>query len=96
MDAGDGFTSYPSLPFGGPAVPIVVEAGLPIEFVDVRLLVDPAADTVYVKVDGNDRGTYRYGRITLVRPRIIGLYETDDPSGVQFDSVRIRVGGTGA
>jgi hypothetical protein len=81
---------------GGVFGAVYTGTGLSTEFVDVRLLVDPGQNTVNVRVDGQDRGTYRYGRITAVSPHICWLYETAPGSGVEFDHVTIRAGGTGS
>jgi hypothetical protein len=66
------------------------------DFIQLRLLIDPGQDTVNINVNGVDQGTTRYGQITSVTSRVIALYETDAISGVQFNHVRIRVGGTGS
>ncbi|MEX0652783.1 MAG: prepilin-type N-terminal cleavage/methylation domain-containing protein [Phycisphaeraceae bacterium] len=61
---------------------------------DVRLLVSPAQRSVHLMVEGVDRGSYRYNRVSnsgLNRAlNIMGFY-TD---AVEFQHVRVTVGGT--
>ena len=66
------------------------------EFIDVRILIDPGPDTVHIKLNGQDSGTFAYTRQTLSSSYAIKLYETDHISGVRFDYVHVRVGGTGS
>lgn len=75
---------------------VVTETGLSDGFIDLRILVDPGQNTLNVKINSQDRGTYRYGRITASTDHVIRLYETDPASGAQFDHVCIRVGGKGS
>ena len=76
---------------------LVSATASPGEFFDLRLLVDPAQDTVNINIDDIDRGTFQYTRMTNGgTPHAINLYETGTISGVQFDWVRVRVGGTGS
>lgn len=75
-------------------VAVVTQTGLPPDdFIDLRLMVDPDLNTVNLRINGEDKGTYGYGRITAVTDRIIGLFETATISGVEFDHIRVRVGG---
>ncbi|MHC4629604.1 MAG: hypothetical protein ACYTDV_21735 [Planctomycetota bacterium] len=64
---------------------------VPDAMVNVRLVIDPAADTVAVFVDGTHRGTYTYFRGNS-NPDALAWVYTDDCSG-EFDYVSIRVGG---
>ncbi len=69
--------------------------GLPAGFVDLRLLIDPESNTVNVKVNGIGRGTYNYGTyVPLDDDRFASIFA--DGSSAQFDSIRIRVGGSGS
>ncbi len=77
-------------------VVLVSETAAPGEFFDLRLLVDPAQDTVNININDTDRGTFLYIRKTVSKTHAITLLENGDPSGVQFDWVRVRVGGTGS
>jgi type II secretory pathway pseudopilin PulG len=55
-------------------VPLVTITGLPGDFVALRLLIDPDLDTINVRVDGEDRGTYAYNPIvTLSSERCIAI-----------------------
>jgi len=63
--------------------------------VEVQILVDPAQDSFNLKINGTDRGTYAYGRITAAgKAPVIGLDETAASSGTQIDHIRVRLGGT--
>ena len=87
--------SYTHPTFG--VVVLVSETASPGEFFDLRLLVDPTQDTVNINIDDKDRGTFQYTRMTKGgTAHAITLYETAVISGVQFDWVRVRVGGTGS
>jgi hypothetical protein len=66
---------------------------LSTNFVNVRLLVDPALDSVNLRVNGQDKGTYSYPRYTDNTRRLIELYPVASDAGAEFDAVRIRVGG---
>ncbi len=76
----------------GPAVPekLAVCAGLPSGFIDLRMILDPVADTVAAFVDGVHMGTYGYVSYG-------GSSNATTISGVnvpaEFDYVSIRVGG---
>ena len=41
----------------------VLDLDVPTDFVDLRLIVDPAGDSFNVMVAGVDRGTYAYERL---------------------------------
>ena len=72
-------------------LPLVQVSGLSDGFVTLRLLIDPQQDTVNVRVDGQDRGTFVYNTLAA---------DNDDRfasilgwgSDAEFDYVRIRVG----
>jgi hypothetical protein len=72
----------------------IVQVDLPEGLVDLRLLVDPDADCVTVRINDVDHGTHEYGRITSSTDRVIQLYETETLTGIRFDHVRVRVGGS--
>ena len=42
--------------------PLTTLTGLPSDMIDTRLLIDPAHNTVNIRVNGTDRGTYHYTR----------------------------------
>ena len=67
---------------------------LPGDLLHVRLVIDPAADTVAVFVNGAHKGTHAYtwGRI---RDDAMAYVYTDGCSG-EFDHVSVRVGGNGS
>jgi hypothetical protein len=66
-------------------------------FIEVRFLVDPGADTVHIKVNGTDAGTFSYSRRNFPgQPQAVELYQTTAISGVEFDYVHVRAGGTGS
>lgn len=72
-------------------VSLVRESGLSIDFVDLRLLIDPALDTVNIVVNGQDLGTYRYWKYAPVGDaRVVGI--TSSGSNAEFDYVHIRTG----
>jgi hypothetical protein len=71
-------------------VRLVTVPGLSDDFVTLRLLIDPALDTVNVKVDGVDYGTSLYNRITPAETqKFASIFE--DGSHAEFDSVSVRV-----
>ena len=75
------------------SVALVTVPGLGSGFVDLRLLIDPNLDTVNVKVNGVDKGTYVYN--TLSPPHDDRFASIGGVGGAaQFDRVSIRVGGT--
>ena len=74
----------------------VTETGLPDAYVDLRILVDPVLDTLNIQINGQDRGTFQYGRIfNSSVPDAIEVYETQPTSSICFDRLRIRLGGNG-
>jgi prepilin-type N-terminal cleavage/methylation domain-containing protein len=77
----------------GSATQLSRTASLAAGFVSLRLLVDPALDSVNVRVNDQDRGTFSYPRYTDNKRRLIELYPVGNDAGAQFDWVRIRVGG---
>ena len=64
-------------------------------FVDVRLLIDPAADTVNLRVNGADFGTYPYSTYSPGVTQLSRKFVSIGPSGssAEFDAIAIRVGG---
>ncbi len=68
--------------------------GLPNAYVTLRLLIDPALDTMNVRVNGQDRGTYAYVRSAGDSDRSVKLYSQGGDTGAKFDYVRVRVGGS--
>ena len=74
---------------------LVTVAGLSGGFVDLRLLIDPNADTVNVAVNGTDRGTYTYEKVAGASVVAAGRCVSLLPGGsaAEFDFVRVRVGG---
>ncbi|MHC4671438.1 MAG: type II secretion system protein [Planctomycetota bacterium] len=66
---------------------------LSTDFITLRLLIDPSLNTVNVKVDGDDKGTYNYHTFT---PFNTDRFATVRPwgSSAEFDYVSIKVGGT--
>jgi prepilin-type N-terminal cleavage/methylation domain-containing protein len=77
----------------GSSTPLVQVTNLSADFVNLRLLVDPALDTVNVHVNGLDTGTFTYPRYSDNTRRLIELYPAGSDTGARFDSVRVRVGG---
>ena len=74
-------------------VPMVSVPGLSANFADIRLLIDPSQDSLNVKVNGEDRGTYAYTPfVGLTNERYATV--TADGSSAEYDWIRIRVGGT--
>lgn len=65
--------------------------GLSLGFVQVRLLIDPSLDTVNLRVNGTDCGTFAYVSISAAGQPHCALLYVEDASG-EFDSVSIRVG----
>ena len=72
-------------------VTLVKAAGLSSDFVTLRLLIDPAGDTVNIQVNGQDEGTYMY---MAFPPGDNDRFATIMPSGsnAEFDHISIRVG----
>jgi hypothetical protein len=73
---------------------LVAVANLPAGWVKLRLLVDPSLDSVNVRVNGEDRGTYAYLRYSGDMLRAVQIYPLSGDTGVDFDYVRVRVGGS--
>jgi len=72
------------------SVRLVVVPGLSMDFVPLRLVIDPDLDTVSVTVDGVHRGTYGYSQ--FVPPegkRYVTIYP--DVSSAEFDYISVRV-----
>ena len=77
-------------------VAVVTETGLPDDYIDLRILVDPVLDTFNVQINGLDRGTCQYTRnFTPATPQVIEVFESASTSGLRFDHVRVRLGGNG-
>ncbi|HUU96713.1 MAG TPA: prepilin-type N-terminal cleavage/methylation domain-containing protein [Phycisphaerae bacterium] len=89
-DATQTLTLYHQLDATTPVVLLVVP-GLSSDFVTLRLLIDPNQDTVNVKVNGHDHGTYIYNTFT---PSNNNRFASVGPSGgaAQFAAVSVRVG----
>jgi hypothetical protein len=73
---------------------LVAVTGLPSGWVKLRLLVDPSLDSVNVRVNDEDRGTYPYLRYSGDDGRAVQLYPLGGDAGAEFDYVRNRVGGS--
>lgn len=71
-----------------------VEVMLGHGWIDLEITVLPDQDSFRVRVDDADLGTFTYGRITATSAAVIRLYENAEITGIQFDWVRVRVGGT--
>jgi len=70
--------------------PLVTVPGLPSDFVNLRLLIDPVLGTVNVQADDQDQGTYRYSRYSgSPGDRFATLSATGTTA--EFNSVSIRV-----
>ena len=81
---------------GSNFVPVLTETGLPDDYFDLRIMVDPLLDTFNVQINGQDRGSFRYTlNTTAATPHVIEVYESASMSGVRFDHVRVRLGGNG-
>jgi len=64
--------------------------GLPADFVTLRLLIVPDSDTVNIKVNGQERGSFVYNTIVpLLDQRFVAIGTTG--AGAEFDSVSIRI-----
>ena len=80
------------MPDSGTRTSLLTLPGLPADFVDLRLLIDPALDTVNVRVNGGDCGTFTY----VLSPESGASRSATllvSGAAAQFDRVRIRVGG---
>jgi len=76
----------------GTPLPLVSVGGLPNNFVQLRLLIDPDLDTVNVRVNGDEIGTYIYHRVVSTDDNRWATVQAWD-SDAYFDYVRVRVGG---
>jgi hypothetical protein len=71
---------------------VVTLSGLGADFVDVRLLIDPDLNTVNIKINEVNKGTFAYTPYPpTTEPQRATLYEWG--SDAEWDYVRIRVGG---
>lgn len=71
---------------------VVVVPDMSTAFVSVRLLIDPDLDTVNIRINGIDQGTFAYAPYAPAGdPQRATLYEWG--SDAEWDYVRIRVGG---
>ena len=71
---------------------VVAVSGMGTDFVDIRLLIDPDLDTINIKLDEVDKGTFAYTPYAPGGdPQRATLHEWD--SDGEWDYVRIRVGG---
>jgi prepilin-type N-terminal cleavage/methylation domain-containing protein len=69
---------------------LVQASGLSSDFVTLRLLIDPGLDTVNVRVNGGDYGTFAYSTTALPSDdRFASVYTVG--SAAEFDSVSVRV-----
>ncbi len=65
--------------------------GLPSGVVNYRLLIDPGWGTVNLNVEGQDKGTAVYTRISALAPRRAVVLRATEANKTEFDYVRIRV-----
>lgn len=65
--------------------------GLPFGIVNYRLLIDPAYGTVNLSVEGQDKGTAVYTRISALAPRRAVVLRATEANKTEIDYVRIRV-----
>lgn len=70
---------------------LLIVPGLPSGFVTLRLVIDPGIDTVNVKVNGAERGTYVYNTFVPAQKDPFASAQADG-SQAEFDYIRIRVG----
>ncbi|UCD28898.1 MAG: prepilin-type N-terminal cleavage/methylation domain-containing protein [Planctomycetota bacterium] len=82
-------------PSAGTVKKLVMVTGLSSGFVNLRLLVDPNFNTVNIKINGEENGTYNYYRFATTNYHAIELTPVDYDTGAEFNYVSIRVGGTG-
>jgi hypothetical protein len=89
-DATQTLTLYHQLDASTP-VALLVVPGLSSDFVTLRLLIDPGQDTVNVKVNGSDHGTYIYNTFA---PSHNNRFASIGPVGgaAEFAAVSVRVG----
>lgn len=71
-------------------IPLIQVPKLTTDFVSLRLLIDPTRDTVNVRVEGYDAGTFSYER-KLANDNIRSVTLLTSGSTSQFDHVSIRV-----
>ena len=74
-------------------VALVSVPGLPDAFVNLRLLIDPGYNTVNVRVEGVNRGTFTYNTFAPTGSDHCASMYADGSYGA-FQAVRVRVGGT--
>jgi prepilin-type N-terminal cleavage/methylation domain-containing protein len=95
FNAGDGTQTLLVHRRTGPSTFVLVgqRTGLALGFRDVRVLVHPHHETFAVWVDQGFVGTYRYTRFAMSADdrRAVTL---STPTGVEWDRVSVRVGGT--
>jgi len=73
-------------------IQLITVSGLSSDFVTLRLLIDPKLDTVHVKVNGENKGTYHYHTFLPVsEDRFASVLSWG--SEAEFDYVSIKVGG---
>ena len=70
---------------------LLIVPGLPSGFVTLRLLIDPKLDTVNVKVNGAEKGTYVYNTFVPAQKEPFASALADG-SQAEFDYIRVRVG----
>lgn len=75
------------------AVALVTLAGLSSGFVNLRLVIDPGYDTVNIKVNDANAGTFSYTPFTQSNTDQFASILASG-SSAEFDSVSVRVGGT--
>lgn len=78
---------------GGGLATLATASQLPLNFVRLRLLIDPVLDSVNVQVNGADYGTFAYQRFSSGADGAVELYPENTETGAEFDSVSVRVGG---
>jgi len=65
--------------------------GLPDAPVELRLLIDPLLDTVNVRVEDVDQGTYRYAVTSAVSDARFAQFTPWGVAGVEFTALSVRV-----
>ena len=75
------------------AVSLVSLAGLPSGFVNLRLVIDPGYDTVNIKVNDANAGTFTYTPFAQSNSDRFATVQASG-SSAEFDSVSIRIGET--
>ncbi len=71
---------------------LVSMGGLPLEMFEVRVLIDPASDSVALQIDGVEVGAYLYLSSPYADDERVSTVSSMG-TGVEVDSVRIREGG---